>query len=498
MHLQILVMSDYYQFDDLLNAEERAVRVKVRECMEKEVAPIMAEVVAMLLMQYWEKAEFPFQIVPKLGALHIAGGTIKGYGCPGLSIIGSAIATAEVARVDASCSTFILVHSSLGMLTIALCGSEEQKQKYLPSLAQLNTVACWALTEPDNGSDASGLQTTATKVAGGWILQGQKRWIGNSTFADLLIIFARNTATNQINGYIVKKDSPGLTATKMANKIGLRMVQNGDIILKRVFVPDEDRLPGVSSFQDTSKVLAVSRVMVAWQPIGISMGVYDMCHRYLKERKQFGAPLAAFQINQQKLVQMLGNVQAMFLVGWRLWPDAIQSSNSAIPTSQVPCCAQVQDGTGLVLRSLLLVGEARFGSVLLRTDISSIKQPRLSFGKDLPVEEDTGKLSFDNNICFLLLEVTLVGISNGILEVNLVKGQPSRIEGAGDSRRRVCWVVVDLWVNEKFRSLRDLWQAFCDLEPIYTYEGTYDINTLVTAREVTGIASFKPAARSRL
>ncbi|KNA18406.1 hypothetical protein SOVF_070990 [Spinacia oleracea] len=391
--------SDYYQFDDLLNAEERAIRAKVRECMEKEVAPIMAE--------YWEKAEFPFQIIPKLGALHISGGTIKGYGCPGLSVTGSAIATAEVARVDASCSTFILVHSSLAMLTIALCGSEDQKQKYLPSLAQFKTVACWALTEPDNGSDASGLQTTATKVAGGWILEGQKRWIGNSTFADVLIIFARNTATNQINGYIVKKDAPGLTATKIANKIGLRIVQNGDIILKRVFVPDEDRLPGVNSFQDTNKVLAVSRVMVAWQPIGISMGVYDMCLRYLKERKQFGAPLAAFQINQQKLVQMLGNVQAMFLVGWRL-------------------CKLYESGK-------MTPGHASMG----KSWITIKARETVALGREL-----------------------LGG--NGILAEFLVA------------------------------------KAFCDLEPIYTYEGTYDINTLVTAREVTGIASFKPAARSRL
>ncbi|XP_054780706.1 acyl-coenzyme A oxidase 4, peroxisomal-like isoform X1 [Prosopis cineraria] len=302
--------SDYYQFNDILTLEEQAVRMKVKECMEKEVAPIMAE--------YWEKAKFPFHVIPKLGALRIAGGTIKGYGCPGLSVTGSAVATAEIARVDASCSTFILVHSSLAMLTIALCGSEDQKQKYLPSLAQLRTVACWALTEPDYGSDASALKTTATRVEGGWILEGQKRWIGNSTFADLLVIFARNTTTNQINGYIVKKDAPGLIVTKIENKIGLRIVQNGDILLKKVFVPDEDRIPGVNSFQDTNKVLAVSRVMVAWQPIGISMGIYDMCHRYLKERKQFGAPLAAFQINQQKLVQMLGNIQAMILVGWRL------------------------------------------------------------------------------------------------------------------------------------------------------------------------------------
>lgn len=366
--------------------------------MEKEIAPIMAE--------FWEKAEFPFHVIPKLGALHIAGGTIKGYGCPGFSITGSAIATAEVARVDASCSTFILVHSSLAMLTIALLGSEEQKQKYLPSLARLDTVACWALTEPDYGSDASSLKTTATKVDGGWILEGQKRWIGNGTFADVLVIFARNSTTNQINGYIVKKDTPGLTATKIANKIGLRMVQNADILLKKVFVADMDRLPGVNSFQDTNKVLAVSRVMVAWQPIGISMGVYDMCHRYLLERKQFGAPLAALQINQQKLVQMLGNVQAMILVGWRL-------------------CKLYEKGK-------MTPGHASLG----KSWITSKARETVAFGREL-----------------------LGG--NGILSDYLIA------------------------------------KAFCDLEPIYTYEGTYDINTLVTGREVTGIASFKPVALSK-
>jgi acyl-CoA oxidase len=394
--------SDYYQLDDLLTPEEQRLRMKVRECMEKEIAPIMAK--------YWEKAEFPFHIVPKLGALGIAGGTIKGYGCPGVSITANAICTAEVARVDASCSTFILVHSSLGMLTISIGGSETQKQKYLPSLAQLKTIACWGLTEPDYGSDASSLKTTATKVAGGWILEGQKRWIGNSTFADVLVIFARNTTTNQINAFLVMKDVPGLQATKIENKIGLRMVQNGDIVLKGVFVPDEDRLPGINSFQDTNKVLAASRLMVAWQPIGISMGVYDMCHRYLKERKQFGAPLAAFQLTQQKLVQMLGNIQAMILVGWRL-------------------CKLYDSGK-------MTPGRVSLGKAW----ITSKARETMSLGREL-----------------------LGG--NGILTDFLVA------------------------------------KAFCDLEPIYTYEGTYDINTLVAGREITGIASFKPAPstqRSRL
>ncbi|XP_068644180.1 acyl-coenzyme A oxidase 4, peroxisomal [Aristolochia californica] len=391
-------VSDYYQFDDLLTPEEQALKKKVQVVMEKEIAPIMTE--------YWEKAEFPFHIIPKLAALGIVGGTIKGYGCPGLSITASAIAMAEVARVDASCSTCILVHSSLAMLTIALCGSEDQKQKYLPSLAQFDKVACWGLTEPDFGSDASSLRTTATKVAGGWLLDGQKRWIGNSTFADVLVIFARNTTTNRINGFIVRKGVPGLKATKMKNKIGLRMVQNGDILLERVFVPDEDRLPGVNSFQDTNKVLAVSRVMVAWQPIGISMGVFDMCHRYLKERKQFGAPLAAFQLNQEKLVRMLGNIQAMLLVGWRL-------------------CKLYES-------QKMTAGHASMGKAW----ITLKARETVSLGREL-----------------------LGG--NGILADFLVA------------------------------------KAFCDLEPIYTYEGTYDINSMVTGREVTGIASFKPAVLAK-
>ncbi|XP_022746183.1 acyl-coenzyme A oxidase 4, peroxisomal-like isoform X1 [Durio zibethinus] len=394
--------SDYYQFDDLLSLEEQAIRKKVRECMEKEVAPVMAELICIFPLSIGRRQSFHSKLFQNL-VLFIL---LVGYGCPGLSLTGSAIAIAEVARVDASISTFFLVHSSLAMLTIALCGSEEQKQKYLPSLAQLKTIACWALTEPDYGSDANSLKTIATKVEGGWILEGQKRWIGNSTFADVLVIFSRNSTTNQINGYIVKKDSPGLTATKMANKIGLRIVQNGDILLKKVFVPDEDRLPGVNSFQDTSKVLAVSRVIVAWQSVGISMGVYDMCHRYLKERKQFGAPLAAFQINQQKLARMLGNVQAMTLVGWRL-------------------CKLYEKGK-------MTPGHASLG----KSWISLKARETVALGREL-----------------------LGG--NGILADFLVA------------------------------------KAFCDLEPIYTFEGTYDINSLVTGREITGFASFKPAPMSQ-
>ncbi|BBN05274.1 glutaryl-CoA dehydrogenase [Marchantia polymorpha subsp. ruderalis] len=391
-------VSDFYQLDDLLTGEERATRDRVRAFMESEVAPIIAK--------YWERAEFPFELIPKFAKLNVSGGTIKGYGCPGMSILSSALVNAEIARVDASCSTFLMVHTCLGMLTIGMLASEEQKQRLLPPLARLDHVSCWGLTEPGYGSDASSLNTTAKKVEGGWLLNGQKRWIGNATFADILVIFARNTQTNQINGFIVKKGAKGLKATKIENKIGLRIVQNGDIVLSDVFVPDEDRLANINSFQDTNKVLAVSRVMVAWQPIGIAMGVYDVCHRYLKERKQFGAPLAALQINQEKLVRMLGHVQAMYLMGWRL-------------------CKLYDAGK-------MTPGHAS----LAKAWNTKVAREVCALGREL-----------------------LGG--NGILgDFNVAK-------------------------------------AFCDLEPIYTYEGTYEVNALVTGREVTGIASIKPPVSSR-
>ncbi|KAL0338177.1 UNVERIFIED_CONTAM: Acyl-coenzyme A oxidase 4, peroxisomal [Sesamum angustifolium] len=268
----------------------------------------------MCLFSIGRKAEFPFEVVPKLVrcALPVAVSRIQGYGCPEpLHYCKCHCYSLKLQEVDASCSTFILVHSSLAMLTIG---------HLLFIYGNKVIMISWALTEPDYGSDASALKTTARKV------------------------------------------------------------------------------------------LAVSRVMVAWQPIGISMGVYDMCHRYLKERKQFGAPLAAFQFNQQKLVRMLGNIQAMFLVGWRL-------------------CKLYESGK-------MTPGHASMG----KSWISLKARETVSLGREL-----------------------LGG--NGILAEFLVA------------------------------------KAFCDLEPIYTYEGTYDINTLVTGREITGIASFKPAAlsnRSRL
>lgn len=301
---------DALGLDGLLTPEERAVRDRVRAFMENEVAPVVVD--------YWERAEFPHALLPGLAALGIGGATIKGYGCPGLSMMANAVAVAELARVDASVSTFMLVHNFLALATVGLLGSEEQKKELLPGMAAHATIGCWALTEPSNGSDASALTCAATKVAGGWRINGQKRWIGNGTWADVALVWARSGESGQVNCFIVRKGNPGMRTAKIENKISLRCVQNADMTFEDCFVPDSARLPGVNAFSDTNKILALSRVMVAWMPVGMAMGAYDMAARYVKERRQFGAPLASFQLVQERLARMLGNVQAMWLLAWRV------------------------------------------------------------------------------------------------------------------------------------------------------------------------------------
>lgn len=302
---------DALHLSELLTPEERDVQRRVREFAEREVAPVIAA--------YWERAEFPHQLVPKLAALGIGGGNLVGaHGGKGLSLLACAMANIELGRVDGSMSTFFLVHTFLAELTIGLLGSEAQKKEWLGEMAAFRKVGCWALTEPSNGSDASALTTNARRVAGGWVLNGRKRWIGNGTFADIIVVWARNKESGQVNAFIVKKDNPGFKASKIENKIALRCVQNADIELKEAFVPDADRLPGVNSFADTNKVLAISRIMVAWQPVGLAIGAYDAAARYVAQRRQFGAPLAAFQLIQEKLQRMQATVQGMWLMAWRL------------------------------------------------------------------------------------------------------------------------------------------------------------------------------------
>jgi acyl-CoA oxidase len=218
------------------------------------------ENIAPIAVDYWERAEFPIDLVKKIALLGICGSTVKEFGCPGLSHMANVAILLELARVDPSTSTFFLVHNCLAVQSIALCGNIDQKNRYLPALAKLDKIGCFALSEPDRGSDASDLETTATPANGGqpailpavsllilltgWIINGQKRWIGNSTFADVFIVWAKHAENNKVLGFIVDKGTSGLSVTKIDNKISLRIVQNGNITFENCFVPETNRMPG--------------------------------------------------------------------------------------------------------------------------------------------------------------------------------------------------------------------------------------------------------------
>jgi len=203
------------------------------------------------------------------------------------------------------------VHGGLAMGTIYLCGSEEQKERWLPRMARMELIGAFGLTEPDAGSDvARGLRTTARRDGDSWVLNGQKKWIGNASFADLIIIWARDEETDRVLGFVVEKDTAGFTAVDLEDKIALRAVQNALITLEDVRVPEENRLQEAHSFRDTANVLRMTRAGVAWSAVGCARGAYEHALRYAMDRNQFGKPIVEFQLVQDLLVRMLSNITA--------------------------------------------------------------------------------------------------------------------------------------------------------------------------------------------
>jgi glutaryl-CoA dehydrogenase len=300
---------DFYLMDELLSDEERGIRDKVHTFCDKEVIPIIND--------YWERAEFPFELIPKMADLHVAGGSIVGYGCPGMSAVAAGLMALELARGDASICTFFGVHSGLAMSSIAMLGSEEQKQRWLPAMARLEKIGAFALTEPDHGSDAVALETRAHHAGNEYVINGAKRWIGNASFADVTIIWARDDDGN-VGGFLVEKGTPGFEAKVMTGKVAKRAVWQTDIALVEVHVPVENRLAFSRSFKDTAKVLTATRSGVAWEAVGHAVAAYEIALSYAKERVQFGKSLTSFQIIQSKLAAMLANVTSMQLLCLRL------------------------------------------------------------------------------------------------------------------------------------------------------------------------------------
>ena len=296
--------SDFYELAETLNAEELSLLKQVRAFMEDKVAPIITK--------YWTEDAFPFELLPAFKELNIGGLGMQGYGCRGGSALLFGLAAMEMSRVDSSIATFFGVHNGLAMGSIYAAGSEEQKQKWLPPMARWEKIGCFGLTEPLVGSGASGgLTTTAKREGDTWVLNGEKRWIGNSPWCDISIIWARDVADNQVKGFIVEnKTTPGFSVEKIEHKIALKVVQNGHITLKDCRVPEENHLQAGKSFRDTARVLKMTRYLVAWEATGCQMGAYEAALKYAQERLQFGKPIGSFQMVQELLAKMLGNITA--------------------------------------------------------------------------------------------------------------------------------------------------------------------------------------------
>jgi glutaryl-CoA dehydrogenase len=384
---------DFYHFDSLLTPAERDIRDRVRAFSDEEILPIISG--------YWERGEFPFELIPKLAQLNLAGGTIQGYGCPGLSNVAVGIGAMELSRGDGSIETFLGVTSGLAMGAIYHCGSEEQKQRWLPAMARMEKIGAFGLTEPHVGSDAAHIRTSAKRVGDRYVLNGAKRWIGNATFADVVVIWAQDEETGKVGGFLVEQGTPGFTATLIGGKIAKRALLNADITLTNCEIPEANRLPNARSFRDTAHVLKATRFGVAWEGVGHAQAAFDIARDYALKREQFGKPIASFQLVQQKLVQMLSELTCIQLLAWRVTklrdeaPDTVTDGMASL--AKQTCAAKA--------RQVVALGRELMGG-------------------------------------------------NGILLENHMA------------------------------------RHFADVEAVYTYEGTNEINSLVVGREITGIAAF--------
>ena len=371
---------DFYAFEQLLSDKERDRLAEIREFLAREVRPIAVD--------FWNRGEFPMELIPKLADIDLVSPVRR----QGHSNLFAGLLHAEVTRADASIATFMGVHDGLFTGSIEALASQEQKDAWLPDIYSMKKIGAFGLTEPLGGSDvAGGTRTTARREGDSWILNGEKRWIGNATFSDWVVVYARDLADDKVKGFLVDTALDGFSASKIENKIALRTVQNADIKLDNVVVPDFFKLANANSFRDVNKVLKVTRLGVAWQAVGQQLAAFDVARRYAVERHQFGRPLASFQLVQSQLVQILGN--------------AVSSMGMMVRLSQLEDAGEAKDEQSALAKA--------FTTARMRESVA--------IGR------------------------SLLG-GNGI--------------------------VTDF----------EIAKIFADAEAIYSYEGTHEINTLVTGR----------------
>lgn len=379
--------ADLMYVADLLPPAERTRYLEIRDFLQSRVRAQSIE--------YWNREEFPFGLLAELGK-HGLGGLQT----DGTSTLFKGLMYVEVARADVSLSALVGIHNELIVGMIDALGSDEQKQRWLPGLTAFTQLGAFALTEPEHGSDiAGGLATTARLEDGEWVIDGAKRWIGAGTIADFALVWARDTADQQIKGFIVETDRPGYTATKISNKIGLRIMQNADIELDGVRIPEANMLPGATDFTKANELLRDSRAWVGWQAAGIQLAAFDVARSYSLQRRQFGKELARFQLIQQQLAEILGNASASLALMAQL--ARIQAEGRL----EMVQAAMAKATTTRLARASVAMGRSLLG------------------GNGISSDFEMGKL-------------------------------------------------------------------FGDAEILYTYEGSYEINSLIVARAVTGKSAF--------
>ena len=389
---------DFIDADRLLSDEEKGVRDRVREFVDREVIPTAAD--------HWDRAAFPFEMLPGLGELGIAGGTFSGeYGCAGWNNVAYGLAIAELARGSGSLATFLHVQGGLAMTAIHELGSEEQKHKWLPPMARCEKIGCFGLTEPEAGSDPGSLGTKAVERDGGYVLDGEKKWIGNASFSDVAVIWAR-TEEGKILGFLVETDNPGFHADVLPRKASQRAAWQTHITLRDCHVPGDARLPKANGLGSTLSVLTHSRYGVGWDGLGQAADCYEVALAYAKEREQFGQPIASFQLVQQKLVEMVSEISL---------------------------------------------------SQLLSIHVGRLK--------------DAGELDPATVSMFKM---------NNVAKARKIAATARDVLGGNG-------ILLDYRVMEHM----------ADIEGVYTYEGTNDVNTLIVGQAITGHRAFSPRPPQR-
>jgi glutaryl-CoA dehydrogenase len=382
---------DLINADGLLSDEEKRVRDRVREFVDREVIPVAAD--------HWDRAEFPFALLPGLGELGLVGGVLpEEYGCAGWNNVAYGLAIAELARGSGSLATFLHVQSGLAMTAIHELGSEEQKKRWLAPMAKCEKIGCFGLTEPEAGSDPGSLSTRAVEKDGGYVLSGEKKWIGNASFSDVAVIWAR-TDEGKISGFLVETENPGFQADVLPRKASQRAAWQTHIALADCHVPGDARLPKAEGLGSTLSILTHSRYGVGWDGLGQATDCYEVALAYAKEREQFGRPIASFQLVQHKLVEMVNEISLSQLLSIHV--------------------GRLKDAGGLDPATVSLF---KMNSVAKARQIAALARDVLG--------------------------------GNGIL--------------------------LDYRVMEHM----------ADIEGVYTYEGTNDVNTLIVGQAITGHRAF--------